>query len=141
MRRTRIAILAAGVILGACTTTRIDPRLEAAAVCAGTAHDYGAVATVGAVATDLGGVRAFPQTLTSPRDEGAVTPILWPNLPANVPAVICYFDGSFPRSAPGGAGPASRAVVAVVNGTQRLIAVGPAAAIPLPQLSAAPVPQ
>jgi hypothetical protein len=83
----------------------------AAQSCAKEAAVYDSI-VVGAFDTSVGAARAIERM--------SVAPDRWPGVPDSYPAAVCYLDGHFPKSPPGG-DPFDRAIVVVVNGTGELI--------------------
>jgi hypothetical protein len=90
-------------------------EIEAVQVCAEQAEVNG---------PDFRVAGSFATTVSTVRDlTSGAAPGRWPQLSAEMPAVICYLDGPVPE-APPGVEPFDRAVIAVAGGHAELIIAG-----------------
>jgi hypothetical protein len=131
MRNMKLLALALSTtIVLACQSVTGTPN----AVCAKQADDYGGTVE-SAHLTTIGVIRKLDPRQNVERPGLPAVPIRWPSLEASHPAVVCLIDGTFPVGPPPEPGqpapePATRAIVAVVDGLGELIVAGPRSAVP-----------
>ena len=105
------------VILFATACNVLVVPLTPEQACEEQAQDFGPTFTVaGAFDTSV-------QALRDVRNRVEAEPELWPNVPNDTPAIVCFLDGPVPKAPPGGE-QFDRAVIGVVGDEAVLLVAG-----------------